>query len=405
MYISYDGMTDTIPQSQVIPYLEGLSKLGYRFTLISCEKPDAYQEGGEVIHALCKKIGINWVPLMYHLKPPVLSTVYDVLHIRKVARDLDSKDPFDIIHCRSYISALVGLHLKRNRKRRFVFDMRGFWAEERVDGGLWNLSNPVYNTVYKFFKRQERSFFKESDYTVSLTYNAKEEIARLYDEDGFHVPVQVIPCCVDTSLFDAGKISDADKQTYRIKFGLDENTPAISYVGSIGTWYMLPEMLDFYVRLLKKKPDAKFLFITPSAPELIRKEAQKRGLSDDQILIYKAGRSEMPTLISLCSASVFFIKPAYSKKASSPTKQAEIMSLGIPLICNPGVGDTDKVVRDYHAGVVVASFDDSSYDKAIDEWIHTSFDSASIRKGAIEFYDLKTGVQRYDEVYRNVLAS
>lgn len=38
LYISYDGMTDPLGQSQVLPYLVGLSKEGFQFTLVSCEK-------------------------------------------------------------------------------------------------------------------------------------------------------------------------------------------------------------------------------------------------------------------------------------------------------------------------------------------------------------------------------
>jgi hypothetical protein len=49
--------------------------------------------------------------------------------------------------------------------------------------------------------------------------------------------------------------------------------------------------------------------------------------------------------ISLFDTSIFFIRPTYSKKASSPTKQGEIMAMGIPLICNYGVGDTDEIVK------------------------------------------------------------
>ena len=37
LYLSYDGMTDPLGQSQVLPYLAGLSKKGFRFHLISFE--------------------------------------------------------------------------------------------------------------------------------------------------------------------------------------------------------------------------------------------------------------------------------------------------------------------------------------------------------------------------------
>ena len=42
LFISYDGMTDPLGQSQVIPYLQGLSKKGFQFYLLSCEKPEAF---------------------------------------------------------------------------------------------------------------------------------------------------------------------------------------------------------------------------------------------------------------------------------------------------------------------------------------------------------------------------
>jgi len=42
IFISLDGMTDPLGQSQVLPYLGGLSKLGYNFWIISLEKEEAF---------------------------------------------------------------------------------------------------------------------------------------------------------------------------------------------------------------------------------------------------------------------------------------------------------------------------------------------------------------------------
>jgi len=43
LFISYDGMTDPLGQSQVLPYLCGLSALGWDITLMSAEKESVYQ--------------------------------------------------------------------------------------------------------------------------------------------------------------------------------------------------------------------------------------------------------------------------------------------------------------------------------------------------------------------------
>ena len=38
LFIAYDGLTDPLGQSQIIPYLAGLSKANYQFTILSVEK-------------------------------------------------------------------------------------------------------------------------------------------------------------------------------------------------------------------------------------------------------------------------------------------------------------------------------------------------------------------------------
>ena len=39
-YISYDGLLDPLGNSQILPYLEGLSDEGFKFVVLSFEKTD-----------------------------------------------------------------------------------------------------------------------------------------------------------------------------------------------------------------------------------------------------------------------------------------------------------------------------------------------------------------------------
>ena len=176
LYLSYDGMTDPLGQSQVLPYLVGLTSKGFRFHIISFEKEDRFSKYREEIQAICDQNGIIWHPISYTKKPPLLSTLWDVSRMRNKAFELHRVFNFSLIHCRSYLSALVGQKMQRKWGTKFLFDMRGFWADERIDGNIWSLNNPVFKLVYNFFKRKEKEFFLESDYVVSLTYNGKNEI-------------------------------------------------------------------------------------------------------------------------------------------------------------------------------------------------------------------------------------
>ena len=165
-------MTDPLGQSQVLPYIEGLSKQGYQFTLISCEKPEAYKQNKEVVESICKRSNIDWHPSFYTKTPPVISTIKDIRGLSKKAFQLHEQKHFSMVHCRSYLASLIGLKMKLQLGVKFLFDMRGFWIDERLDGNQWNFKNPISKLVYRFFKKKEKQFLENADYTMCLTYAA-----------------------------------------------------------------------------------------------------------------------------------------------------------------------------------------------------------------------------------------
>ena len=405
LYLSYDGMTDPLGQSQVLPYLTGLRKKGYNISLISFEKPEAYAECQSLILEICKNSGIEWYPMRYTKKPAFVSTFYDIWRMKHKAAQIHKIKSIDLVHCRSYIAAMAAVWMKKKFKIPFVFDMRGFWANERVDGNLWNLSNPLYRKVYNFFKRREKQFLEKADHTICLTRAAEQEIHSWGHINNNPIKITVIPCCADMDHFDPLKVTNQIKKKWRKKLQIRDEDRIISYVGSIGTWYMPGEMLDFFKVLLETKPEMRFLFITRDEPALILAMARQKNIDPEKIIVQSGARNDMPALISLSEIALFFIKPAYSKKASSPTKQAEIMRLGIPLICNDQIGDTSYVVDKYKAGVVLKEFDTESYRAAVKKLTQTSFDIRAIQQGAIDFFNLQSGVERYDRVYLEVLAN
>jgi glycosyltransferase involved in cell wall biosynthesis len=403
LYVSYDGMTDPLGQSQVLPYLAGLSKEGYRFTLISFEKPDRYEAIREHIAALCKVSNIDWHPLMYTKRPPVLSTIWDVMRMQREAVKIYERDPYQIIHARSYIAAIVGRAMQKKYSIKHVFDMRGFWADERVDGKIWRLSNPLYRGIYKYFKAKEKQFLETADHIVTLTYTAEKEIHSWTKLRNNPVPITVIPCCVDMDKFAKGKVDDTALSVLRAELGISPDEYVLSYLGSLGTWYLLGEMLDFYQVLVATRPHARLLIVTNDPQEAIVPALQARGIAISQVTIVRAPFERVPYYISLSHASIFFIKQAYSKKGSSPIKQGELMSMGVPVVCNAQVGDTDWIVNKYQSGIVVAGFDTGSYQQAVQALLRTTFDTDKTIAGATDYFSLAKGVASYLAVYNKLI--
>lgn len=397
LYLSYDGMTDPLGQSQVLPYLEGLHQKGHHFHLISFEKSAVFEKNKADIEARCKQATIQWHPLSYTKTPPLISTLKDVRGMLKLAKRLHNEVGFDIVHCRSYLSALVGLALKKKYGIKMIFDMRGFWADERIEGHIWTLSNPVFKVVYNYFKRKEITFFNQADHIISLTEAGKKELLSWKKVNRTEKDVTVIPCCVDTNLFNPATINPHQKRKLKAALGIQEEEFILGYVGSIGTWYMLDEMLLFFKSLLAKNNHAKFLFITGEPAETIKTKAQELNIPSDRIIIASTMHKFVPLHISLFDYSIFFIRPSFSKKASSPTKQGEIMAMGVPLICNSGVGDTDTIVKKYNSGVVLDELTSEAFEKI--DLTKNQYDPSDLRKGAIDYFGLEKGIELYGVNY------
>lgn len=397
LFISIDGMTDPLGQSQVIPYLAGLARQGYRVTILSCEKKDKFKTGEKIIKDQLSQAGIAWQYCFYSKKIPLLSQRGNLYRLKKLAVAYAKKNRGKFIaHCRSYLPALIGLHLKKKYGARFVFDMRGFWADERVEGGIWKLSNPMHKSAYRYFKRKEKELILAADHVITLTHAAKEILNTWFPQK--KLKITVIPCCSDLEHFTIR--GTPEKLAIRKKLHLPSGAPVIGYLGSIGTWYMLNEMLDFFKELLKERPDSYLFFITQDDPDRILHAAAKRKIPQSHLLIKAAARAEVPQFISALSAGLFFIRPSFSKQGSSPTKMAELLACGLPVITNAGVGDCDKVILENKAGVVINDFSAEQYREAIDQLdACLSEEPAFYRQVAQDHFSLESGVELYSSVY------
>ncbi|MGB3006815.1 MAG: hypothetical protein WBC06_09910, partial [Chitinophagaceae bacterium] len=116
-----------------------------------------------------------------------------------------------------------------------------------------------------------------------------------------------------------------------------------------------------------------------------------------------AHRNELPAYISLSDCSIFFIRPTFSKIASSPTKHAELMGMGIPVICND-IGDTGAIIRETKSGLLVKEFTDADYDRVIEKMDELlAIPKEKIRQAAFDYFDLEKGSAIYLSVYKKIL--
>jgi glycosyltransferase involved in cell wall biosynthesis len=203
-------------------------------------------------------------------------------------------------------------------------------------------------------------------------------------------------------LFDPKSIASDTAVNTRAGLGLGKDEFVLLYLGSLGTWYMLDEMLKFFKELKaeksKRQISCKFLFLTRDK-QIISDLAVQNDLSAKDIIITHSDRINVPTYISICDAGIFFILPTFSKKASAATKMGEIMAMGKPVITNTEWGDVDAILENSGNGVVVKSLNVAGYRQAINSMDMIQFDPESIRQSGEQHFSLDKGIQAYHEIY------
>jgi glycosyltransferase involved in cell wall biosynthesis len=288
-----------------------------------------------------------------------------------------------VVHARSYVAGLMAWLLKKTTGTAFVFDMRGFWPEERVDGGLWASGGRVYRVV----KTLEARFLRDADHIVVLTDRARDELRRL----GVRRPVTVVPTCVDLERF-------RPPETPR-------TGSTFVYTGSLGTVYPLDAMLAFVARAQARDARVRLRVVTPSPPETVKAALPAAGLAANAVSVEAAEHATIPAVLRAASVGLAFYRPGYSRQGTCPTKAGEYLACGVPVVVSAGVGDMDRLVTEHRAGVVVEAFTEAAYERALDELEKLMLDpelAERCRRLAEGHFSLRTGVDRFVELHRSL---
>jgi glycosyltransferase involved in cell wall biosynthesis len=390
LYISYSGMLEPLGQSQVLAYQERLAS-GHPIHLISFERSEDWADvqARECVATRMNASGIHWHPLRYHKRPSALATAWDILCGAFTGLRLVRKHGLSVVHARSYVSSVMALIIKRLTGAKYVFDMRGFWADERVDGGLW----PRNGRMYRVAKWFEKRFLLSADHVVSLTHAAVTEMAHFDYLQGRMPPVTVIPTCADLARF--RPLLDVRKTDGFV----------LGYVGSAGTWYLFDAVAASFQELLRIRSDARLLIINRNDHAYIRACLEVMKVPASSVEIKAAKHSEVPSEMAKMDAGIFFYKPSYSRAACSPTKLGEFLGCGIPCLSNRGVGDMADVLEGEQVGVALDAFDEASLAKGLHALLQLVGEPnirARCVAAAEKHFSLDEGVRRYAAVYQQL---
>lgn len=399
LYLCYFPVSEPLVQTQVIPYLRSLAAAGVGIVLLTFEPNPPRGKQKEEIRERLERQGIAWYCLRYHKRPSLPATLWDILAGTVYAAWLVQRHRVNIVHARSHVPAAMAFFLRKLFGVKMLFDVRGLLAEEYEDAGVWRRDD----VKFKLTKRMERKCFDTADAIVVLTERIK---TILCDEGSVNgTPITVIPCCVDV---DKLRVDAQQAQALREQLGLSNKT-VLLYLGKLGSWYMASEMVDFFAVARETIPNLHFLILTQSDYELARTEFSRRGIGEEAFTLTTVSPDDVPLYLALADVGISFIRPCFSKLASSPTKIGEYLAAGVPIVSNTGIGDCDALLRENNVGVLVEEFTESSYRIAVAQLQNLLNDRDAVRQRCRVIVEQHLSLQhvggrRYREVY-SMLAS
>jgi glycosyltransferase involved in cell wall biosynthesis len=403
LYISHNGVLEPLGQSQVLPYIRGLARLGVEFDLLSYETSGADAEVIENLRALLSREHIRWFPLQRTRDPRLAVKVQEAARGVLRALAIAARRRPNIVHGRGYLPTAVGDAVATLVPRaKLIFDCRGMLADEYVDAGYWTRERPEYALV----KRYEARAFRRADGVVVLT-NALREWVQASGWLGPHTRLETIPTCVDLERF---RYSDEARVRRRQELGL-EGRIVLVYSGSLGALYREDDLARFAAvfKMRAGRPSA-FLVLTQSPSARLVDRLKVEGLAEDEIVVRSVAPQRMAEYLAAGDAAVAFGKTCFARLGCSPTKLAEYFACGLPALVND-FGDQASVAMEHEVCLMADSFSDSDLRVAADRLVALAAAPVEhrVKTGravAERRFGLATvGIPRYAELYRAVASA
>lgn len=346
------------------------------------------------IRATLKASGINWHGLPSYKGSRVLNLWREIWNGYRLGKQLIQQHGLNLIHARSFIPGNIGLRLAKKTNAKFLYDMRGFWAAEK-----WAKGTIKWRWMRRQAQAMENRLFHGADSLISLTDAGKHKLVA----DGISTPIDVIPCCVDTELFRPQSTIEPN----------DGGGPRMISVGALGPGYLPESVLGLYraacdnalAKGYEKQPHLTLL--TQTKLTIIEAAAKRVDCSLDNVVIQSAAPEDVVRFLNRADFGLCMIAPSAAKVASSPTKLAEYLACGLPVIANcRQIGDMQAILDQNNIGVALEDQTPAGWQTAIESMLELLKDpsvSARCRQLAVDEFSVDVGVQRYANVYLRLM--
>lgn len=248
------------------------------------------------------------------------------------------KHGVDIIHAEALYSARVAQFLKeRTSECGFFFDCHGISPEEEEMSG-------ASAARIKNSEAWEQIILQSADMNVFVSQAMRLHYKQKYNLT--EIDSTIIPCCIEATKLE---VSSSDSE-----LTFPKERPAIGYVGTLAAWQCSDEMFMMFSQLHRENPDIYFVIIAPTEEHRKAHGAfRDMNISKQDYTVVALAHHQVAGALTHLDAGVLLRKDVPTNRVSSPTKYAEYLASGVPVIITDCVGDYSADVKSYDLGCIV----------------------------------------------------
>jgi hypothetical protein len=368
LYVTFDSIVEGVGASQVKALVKRLRKKQEHLTLISFEK----HSPSKFLMEEMEIAGVCWFPMKFG-RSGLIGSLFRML---KLYFKIWSLSRFDVIHARSELATFTALITPRSTP--VIWDMRSLWSDQKyiIDGKRSRVVNYCLRKIENICASRAAGLntLTAACIPVLLSRNSKLPNHRT-----------MIPTSVDTD---------------RFKNVLVSSSPVNCLLsGTLNDFYNL-DLIDQFITRAKLDFRIDTMWARPT--ETNQTYEFRNLFSSTQVTF-----EEMPSFMSRFGFGLILCNLANDTalKASSPTKAAEFLSMGMPIIVSSGIGDLSGLVAEKNIGLILDS--ENEINSVINQLLELLRDpklSERCRNTAIEMYSLEAAVDKYLELYSLVIS-
>jgi hypothetical protein len=328
LYLTYNDQPSGVYWSQVTDVVEYLNTLGGpKVKLLALVSGRDFFRTRKAIKAHSPSAWvIPMVPTMKRWKKNTAIVAWICRFMR----------PSGII-CRGPFATWMTLRMReRGLTKRVCFDGRGAYAAE------WEEYRIIADdALIAQFRPLEKEAVNAADFRIAVSLALVEHWRERY---GYTSEAHaVIPCTLGT---DPSRPRTGDPSGRR-----DTDPLTLVYSGSTAGWQSFSLLEKLLTQVLDRQPNARVLFL--SKPDKHNAALQQRYPGRVDVQWLKA--EEVGTTLQACDAGILVREHTITNRVASPTKFAEYLNAGLPVIISEHLGDFSELVRRERLGMVLSA--------------------------------------------------